>query len=162
MMEGKFRHVVELFQSARALLATDRQAEDAVTHAYSRMADFVVPAGGQLDERGVLFLSLVDYVKRMNVGEMQQLSDNSGPGDASLTALRSLPVDQAVILLLADVDGFERREISVILGVAEQEVTPQLGRARKALRLAVASEPALQDSGNRAPLLFAVSASGNG
>jgi len=157
MVEGKFRHAVELFQSARMLLATDRQAEDAVKQAYTRMPDLIMPAGGQLDERGVLFAALVCYLKRMNNGESQQQLRSSAPSGAPITALRSLPVDQAAILLLADVHGFNREEISVILGVPEHELSPQLARARKALRSAVAGEVPLQDSGNRVPLLFAAS-----
>jgi hypothetical protein len=162
MLEGKFRNTAELFQSARALLATDRQAEDAVKQAYTRMPDLTMPAGGQLDERGVLFAALVRYLKRMNDGESQQPSGNSAPSGAPITALRSLPVDQALTLLLADVHGFDRKEISMILGVAELEVSPQLARARKAFRLAAeppfAADPPFKDSRNRAPLLFGVSA----
>ena len=158
MLEGKFRHTVELFQSARALLATDRQAEDAVKQAYVRMPDLIMPTRGQLDERGVLFAALFRCLKRMNDGESQQPPGNFAPCGGSITALRSLPVNQAAILLLADVHGFNWEEICVILGVAEHEVSPQLARARKALRLAAANEPPLQDSRNRACLLFAPSA----
>ena len=157
MQEGKFRHTVDLFQSARMLLATDRQAEVAVQQAYARMPDLIMPAGGQLDERGVLFAGLVGYLKRMNDRQSKQPSGNSEPYTGWITALRSLPVDQAAILLLADVHGFNREEISVILGVPEHELSPQLARARKALRSAVAGEVPLQDSGNRVPLLFAAS-----
>jgi hypothetical protein len=158
MLEGKFRYMVELFQSARTLLATERQAEDAVKHAYSKMPDLIKPAGGRLDERGILFAALVRYLKRMNDGEAKQPSGKSAPGGAPMTALQSLPVDQAAILLLADVHGFSREEIGVIMGMVEDEVPPQLAHARKAWRLAAASETPFRDSENRAHLILAVSA----
>lgn len=158
MVEGKFRHTVELFRSARSLLATDRQAEDAVKQAYARMPELILTAGGQLDERGVLFAALVRHLKRTTDGELQQPLGSSAPSGTLITALRSLPVDQAAILLLADVHGFNCEEISVILGIVEHEVSPQLAHARKALRLAAATELSLPDPGNRVPLLFGVTA----
>jgi len=127
-----FRHAAELYQSARALLPSDRAAELAVKRAYSSSPGTRSCDGCGSGNRTRLFAALFEQIRLSSDGGLR---DSSPDMEHELfAALRGMPLESASVLLLADVHRFGRQEVSAIMGCAEEVVPLRLSSARKDLR----------------------------
>lgn len=121
-------------------LLADRAAMDDVLHeaylAAHRSLDRVRPVG---DAQGWLlrltYNACVDVLRASGgVGRPDDEDDPAGASEVVRAALRDLPVDQRVSLVLVDGEGFSSEEVASILGVATRSVASRLGRARASMR----------------------------
>lgn len=133
------RHDDRMRGLAYRLLA-DRAAMDDVLHeaylAAHRSLDRVRPVG---DVPGWLlrltYNACVDALRASDDDRRQGDEDDpAGASEVVRAALRDLPVDQRVSLVLVDGEGFSSAEVAGILGVAPRTVASRLGQARAALR----------------------------
>lgn len=125
---------------AYRLLADRTAMDDALHEAYlaaHRSLDRVRPVG---DPPGWLlrltYNACVDAL-RASEGDRRPEDDDGDDAGASAVvraALRALPVDQRVSVVLVDGEGFSSEEVASILGVATRSVASRLGRARTSLR----------------------------
>lgn len=124
---------------AYRLLADRAEMDDALHEAYlvaHRSLDRVRPVG---DARGWLlrltYNACVDALRAPDAGRRpDDEDDTAGASEVVRAALRDLPVDQRVSLVLVDGEGFSSEEVASILGVATRSVASRLGRARSSLR----------------------------
>lgn len=120
-------------------LLADRAAMDDVLHeaylAAHRSLDRVRPVG---DAQGWLlrltYNACVDALRAADGDRPDDEGDAAGASEVVRAALRDLPVDQRVSLVLVDGEGFSSEEVASILGVATRSVASRLGRARTSVR----------------------------
>lgn len=121
-------------------LLADRAAMDDVLHeaylAAHRSLDRIRPVG---DVPGWLlrltYNACVDALRAPEGGRRADDEDDPvGASEVVRAALRDLPVDQRVSLVLVDGQGFSSAEVAGILGVSPRTVASRLGRARSSLR----------------------------
>ena len=121
-------------------LLTDRAAMDDVMHetylAAHRSLDRVRPVG---DVFGWLFRltynACVDALRASGEDRRPDAEDDpAGASEVVRAALRDLPVDQRLRLVLIDGEGLSSAKVAEILGVAPRTVATRLGRARTTVR----------------------------
>lgn len=121
-------HLRPVYQAAFALLPSQRLAEQAAEATFA--AAWTGRRDMGADVRLWLFSLLIPEIRQRR--GWFRLPAWGGRADAALAGLRSLPIEQAEAVLLADVEEFSEAEIATIAGSDVQAVERwlALGRAR--------------------------------
>jgi RNA polymerase sigma-70 factor (ECF subfamily) len=134
---------------------TDDVLQEAYLRAYRSQTDFRGEASRGTWLYRIVYNACVDELRRggrrpvpVDVSSeiWQRPSGASGPeavvsaADATVRALRALPADQRVTVVLVDGEGFDNVTAAGILGVSPGTVGSRLSRARAALREAIGEE----------------------
>lgn len=128
------QHLDELFQVARALCTTRKQAEAAVERAFRSVA-----ANRDLSRDGRLQLLTVvmEQIRLSRSGVWRILHKVSvqpqDSVDPMLLALRELPLELAQAVVLVDVLDLKRSEAAAVLARTDSELAALVARGRQAL-----------------------------
>lgn len=145
------RHNQRVFRTARAVLGSDADAEDAAQQAwlsiYVHLAQW--SGGGSFVSWALQIVVRAALRKRSPMSREDELDDEriesplSSPEDEAHRgevrrvlerAVDALPSSLRTVLVLADVEGMSGPEIGAALGTSEEAVRVRLHRARRALR----------------------------
>lgn len=145
------RHNQRVFRTARAVLGSDADAEDAAQQAwlsiYVHLAQW--SGGGSFVSWALQIVVRAALRKRSPMSREDELDDEriesplSSPEDEVQRsevrrvlerAVDALPTSLRTVLVLADVEGMSGPEIGAALGTSEEAVRVRLHRARRALR----------------------------
>jgi len=152
--DGSFAELVRLHQRrayavARAITATNEDAEDAVQdaflHAYRAIARFRPEQAFGAWLHRIVANAALDIGRRRRVRDADALTEAVAipfrdPAEADELqyrlrgALQTLATRQRAVIVLHDVEGFTHVEISAMLGIPEGTARSDLHHARAALR----------------------------
>lgn len=148
-------HGPALLRTASRLCRTSGLAEDLVQETMLRAWRSFDRFENGTNARAWLYTIMLNHWKRSHRDSSRRIEEVTG-GELELlapvcpieeriaacevlSAVDDLPIEQRTVLLLAAVDGLAIREIAGILSIPLGTVMSRLGRARSALRIALAS-----------------------
>ena len=133
--------------------ATDDALQDAYLQAYRDLGDYHGNALFSTWLHTIVYRTCLRHLRQQKrraevdldaVPELATRSDHAeaqADADAVDTALRSLPPDQAAVVILIDGDGCSYQEAAAALDVREGTIASRLNRGRRALRNALSVDP---------------------
>ncbi len=119
-------HLESLYRTAYRMVHDRSAAEHCVERTY-------VDAGRQ-DDRLTLFTTLFRVLHNYRRPWLTLKRRQPAAHDELLRALDTVPSEYREVLLLADVEGFNRSEIQAILGIAAETAADRLREGRSRLR----------------------------
>ncbi|MEP6537051.1 MAG: sigma factor-like helix-turn-helix DNA-binding protein [Bryobacteraceae bacterium] len=128
--------LTDLFQSANALLPSEASACDVVRATYR---EAVTNRDGVAFDRTKLFSILLRNVRRKRkdwqllAGRAGKSAAGNDSGEGLLAMMRSMPLDEAEVVLLRDVQEFTMEEIQRMLGGRIDSIHELLKRGRTRL-----------------------------